>query len=269
MSGQFSERFSLGRYVDHLQASGRYTFTRDEILDRFDCSKAALRSAAARLENQGRLASPRRGFFVIVPIEYRSAGAPPPAWHIDALMEYHGRPYYVGLLTAAALHGAAHQQAQEFQIVTDRALRPAVSGRVLIRFIHKRRTLRTPTVRMKVETGTMRVSTPEATAIDLVRYPLAAGGFGNVVTVLAELSETIDAERLAEAARSGTEMAAAQRTGLLLDSVGADQTTEALARWVAGRNPRTIRLRAGHNATNCPRNRRWRVLVNERLEAEL
>jgi hypothetical protein len=37
----------------------------------------------------------------------------------------------------------------------------------------------------------MRVSTPEATALDLVRYVTAAGHIGNVATVLAELSEKL------------------------------------------------------------------------------
>ena len=53
-----------------------------------------------------RLVVPRRGFFVIVPLEYRQSAAPPPDWYIDALMKSCGRQYYVGLLSAAALHGA-------------------------------------------------------------------------------------------------------------------------------------------------------------------
>ena len=38
---------------------------------------------------------------------------------------------------------------------------------------------------MKTETGAMRVSTPEATALDLLRYLEGAGHLGNVATVLA------------------------------------------------------------------------------------
>jgi predicted transcriptional regulator of viral defense system len=178
--------------VDGLQESGRYTFTREEAADSCGLSDIAFRHAALRLHKQTRLVAPRRGFFVIVPIEYRSAGAPPPAWYIDALMRFHGRPYYVGLLSAAALHGAAHQQAQEFQVITDRALRPAIAGRTQLRFFHKRHQAQTPTVALKVETGTMLVSSPEATAFDLVRYALAAGGFGNIVSVFTELAEKSD-----------------------------------------------------------------------------
>ena len=66
---------------------------------------------------------------MVVPAEYRVAGAPPAAWYIDAFMKAIDAPYYVGVLTAAALHGAAPQQPQEFQVVTTRKGRPVMIGR--------------------------------------------------------------------------------------------------------------------------------------------
>jgi len=48
--------------------------------------------------------------YVLVPLEYLHAGAPPPSWFIDDLMKAMERPYYVGLLSAAGIHGASHQQ---------------------------------------------------------------------------------------------------------------------------------------------------------------
>jgi hypothetical protein len=221
-----------------------------------------------RLQQQTRLVMPRRGFFVIVPLEYRSAGAPPPAWYIDALMRFHGRPYYVGLLSAAALHGAAHQQAQEFQVITDRALRPAIAGRTQIRFFYKRSQAQTPRISLKVETGTMLVSSPEATVFDLVRYSLASGGLGNIVTVLAELAEKIDPTLLLKAAEAEAELAAVQRGGLLLELAGAGEKVDELASWIADRKPRTIRLRADRADKGAPKSQRWRLLLNEHIEVE-
>jgi len=40
--------------------------------------------------------------------------------------------------------------------------------------------------------GTLLVSTPEATAIDLVGYAAHAGGLNQVATVLSELAERMD-----------------------------------------------------------------------------
>ena len=49
--------------------------------------------------------------------------------------------------------------------------------------------------------GTILVSTPEATAIDLVGYQHHAGGLDQVATILSELAEKIDPKKLAVAAK--------------------------------------------------------------------
>lgn len=97
---------------------------------------------------------------------------------------------------------------------------------------------RAPTVEMKTETGTIRVSTPETTALDLVRYLVAAGHLGNVITVLAELAEKMNGKALAQVARAERDVSNAQRLGYLLDQVGAGQVGGALAAWIASRRPR-------------------------------
>ena len=79
------------------------------------------------------------------------------------------QPYYVGLLSAAGLHGASHQQPQEFQVMTDRPIRHLRAGRGRIHFFVKKGIDRTAVMNMQTPTGAMRVSTPEATAVDLVR----------------------------------------------------------------------------------------------------
>ena len=89
-------------------AAKRYSFAAGEALKALGVSSIALRSALWRLARSRRVASPRRGFYVIVPPEHRAVGCPSPEWFIDDLMAYLGCPYYVGLLTAGALHGAAH-----------------------------------------------------------------------------------------------------------------------------------------------------------------
>ena len=124
----------LSSFADDLQAAGRYTFVSREARAALGVSEIALANAARRLKERGRLASPRRGFYVIVPTEYRAAGAPPPSWFIDDLMRYLGQPYYVALLSAAALHGASHQQSMVFQVMTDRPTRPAEAGRARVEF---------------------------------------------------------------------------------------------------------------------------------------
>ena len=183
-------------------------------------------------------------------------------------MRFHGRPYYVGMLSAAALYGAAHQQPQEFQVVTDTVLRVATAGRSRIRFFAKKRAKLTPAVPFKTETGTMRVSTPEATALDLVRYAQGAGFLDNVGTVLRDLAERINGEALIEAARGEVELAHVQRLGFLLDFVGGEDLTAPLAEWVRDQRPRATPLRAGWGTTGARRDGRWLVLVNQEIEID-
>lgn len=259
---------SLADLVDSFQASGRYVLTREEALDALHVSEEALKKAVRRLGAKRRLAVPHRGFYVIVPVEYRDAGAPPPSWFIDDLMKFERQRYYVGLLSAAALHGAAHQQPQEFQVVTGEQLRPSRAGRARIRFLKKRDIEETPTVSVKTETGSMKVSTPEATAFDLLRYLEASGHLGNVATVLAELAERLDPERLVEVAKREGDLSNVQRLGYMLEHVGAGDAASSLAPWTAQQRPRFVPLRPGGDSRTAPKDARWRVVVNESVEAE-
>jgi predicted transcriptional regulator of viral defense system len=261
-------RQTLAEMLDSIQAGGRYVVTRDQALQALGVSAEALKKAVRRLVMKRRVAVPHRGFYVIVPMEYRDAGSPPPSWFIDDLMSFLGQPYYVGILSAAALHGAAHQQPQEFQVVTDAQLRPAVAGRSRIRFFQKAHLERTLAVAVKTETGTMRVATAEATSLDLFRYIEGAGHLGHVVTVLAELAERMDPQRLIEAAEAEGEVTSAQRLGHVLAHVGATELAAALSSWIAERRPRYVALRLGRSLRRATKDERFRVLVNEKLEAE-
>src|SRR5690606_31555542 len=178
---------SLSAFSDRLQADGRYTFSREEALAALGTSPSGLRQAATRLARARRLVAPRRGFFVIVPLEHRAAGAPPPSWYIDDLLRHAGVGGYVGPISAAALHGAAHHAPQVYQVVVDRQLRPITVGRSRLHFVFKRDLSGVPVVRRKTETGDMPVSTPEATALDLVRYVDVAGGVDAVATLISDL----------------------------------------------------------------------------------
>ena len=71
----------------------------------------------------------------------------------------------------------------------------------------------------KTDTGKMKISSPALTALDLLRYPQAAGGIDNVVTVLADLAEKISPAQLAVLS-DAAERSVVQRLGHLLDRLG-------------------------------------------------
>jgi predicted transcriptional regulator of viral defense system len=259
---------TLAAFVEDLQARGRYTFTRAEGASGADRSDVALEAALRRLKRRGRIASPRRGFYVLVPVEYREAGCPPASWFIDDLMRFLKQPYYVGLLSAAAIHGAAHQQPMVFQVVTDRPTRPARVGRVRIGFHMSRKVESAPVAKVQTETGSMRVSTPEATAFDLVRFAPAAGHLNNVATVLGELAERLDPAALVKLAHAYA-VPEAQRLGYLLEQLGQRKLAESLAGWLKIRRHRPALLAPGQAHGKASPDRRWSVIPNVTVEMDI
>jgi predicted transcriptional regulator of viral defense system len=259
---------SMAAFVDALQARGRYSFTRSEALSTGGFSAAVLDASLGRLKRRGRIACLRRSFFVIVPLEYLEARCPPASWFIDDLMRFLGQPYYVGLLSAAAIHGAAHQQPMDFQVMTDRATRPSKAGRVRITFHKSRCVGRLAAASVQTETGTMQVSTPEVTAMDLVRFTVAAGGLNNVITVLSELAEKIDPDAL-RALAPHYAVSDVQRAGYLLELLGRADLCDPLAEWLSHRRYRPILLVPKKTATKAQAAPRWRVIPNEAPEIDL
>ena len=110
-------------------------------------------------------------------------------WIEAAGMKHLRRSYYVGLLTAAERLGAAHQRPQVFQVVTDKYLPDRSFGRVRLQFLLNQHVAQLPASPVNTPTGTMRVSKPAVTALDLVTRPRDSGGLSNVATVLIELVE--------------------------------------------------------------------------------
>jgi predicted transcriptional regulator of viral defense system len=260
----------LSAFADDLQAAGRYTFLTEEARAALRVSEIALANAARRLKERGRIVSPRRGFYVIVPAEYRTAGAPPPSWFIDDLMRYLGQPYYVALLSAAALHGASHQQAMVFQVMTDRPTRPAEVGRTRVEFHMSALVAGAPAANVQTETGYMLVSTPEMTAFDLVGHPESCGGWSNVATLLAELAERLDPEALYDVA-TASRAPGVQRLGYLLDQAGYPRLADPLLRALGARRYRPVRLAsdAPPGAADVTAVAPWRIVPNVQLELDL
>ena len=109
-------------------------------------------------------------------------------------------PYYVALLSASELHGAAHQRPQGFQVMVRVNRRAIVCGLVRVQFIARKDLECTPVIEKNTPRGLLRASSPEATALEVVGYPEHCGGLDNVASVLSELVEAIDPQKIVAAA---------------------------------------------------------------------
>ncbi|CAN7613624.1 type IV toxin-antitoxin system AbiEi family antitoxin domain-containing protein [Neorhizobium tomejilense] len=215
------QRSALSSHIASLLSAGQVVFTSEQVEQALGLARGAFLDAAERLQRRKALIRPRQGLYVAVPPQFASWGAPPPSWYIDALMRYEQQPYYVGLLKAAELHGATHQAVMEFQIITGKRMPKIKAGRNLIVFYYRKdvAAVEAGIEDRKTDTGRMKISSPALTALDLLRYPQAAGGIDNVATVLTDLAEKISPPQLA-ALSNAAERPVVQRLGHLLDRLG-------------------------------------------------
>lgn len=211
---------SIADLPDVLISQGRYWVTASEAAQLAGVPPAHVYPGLQRLRRRGTMFSPTRGLYVVVPPEYRSWGVLPGELFIDAMMRSLGRDYYVSLLTAAAMHGAAHQAPQLFQVMVDRHVADRDIERVKLRFYANEYLDRMAVQERQVDTGRIRLATRETTVVDLVVHPDDAGGLSNVATVITEIGD-LDVPALAQLA-SLRSRSVVRRLGWLLDSFRED-----------------------------------------------
>lgn len=184
----------LDAALDKLEASGSYVFHVNDL----DEPLRRARDLRNHIAETPRVAPLPGGAYVIVRPEYRQLGAPPPSWFIDELMRRAEVDYCVGLLSAAALHGAGDQRPQVFQVLVASPMAPARVGKLAIEFVHRERVQIFDAHPMNTETGTMAVATPEATVFDLAEFFERCGGRAAVIAVYEDLLDNIDTDVLVQ-----------------------------------------------------------------------
>lgn len=248
-----------------LLSTGKYWCTVPSAADALGRSEVATRSVIQRLLQHRRLFSPARGFYVVVPAEYRAWGVVPASWFVDPMMAHLGRSYYVALLSAAEAHGAAHQRPQVFQVMVNRGLASRDFERVRMRMYAKATLSVDRVTRVNTHTGTMAVSSPELSVVNLAGHLRDAGGLDNLATVIVELAEDGRLSANAFAAVAGEELPApVRRAGWLIEHLTDLTLDDAVT---ALRQSEPVRLdpygaRRGHV------DERWGVRVNADVEPE-
>jgi hypothetical protein len=261
--------------VDDQQGRARYAFSGAELTG-LGLSTSARYAALQRLERAGRIrkVGQRHGLWLIVPAEYRAVGAPPAAWVLEDVMAALGAPYYVGLRSAAEWLGATHHAVQVLQVVVGRQLRRFDIGRERLQFVEKRTAAATPTLLLTGQAAPVRVSTPGATALDLVRFMNASGGLNAVAAVLAQIAGRCTPEDLRLALDSAADAPSAQRLGFLLTRLEHPRLAATVAAWLRGRGTRAVPLELGRTREPAGRGRaevdaKWRVVMNAEVDPSL
>jgi predicted transcriptional regulator of viral defense system len=265
-------------FVDSQLMRGRGFFTKPAMAD-LGLSPEALKSALARVSRKGILASPRRGFYLILRPEDRALGAPDPARWIDPLMKFLDIDYRVSLLRAAAFHGAAHQAAMVFQVVAPRQQPDIQIGRQRIEFLFQSPRAFSKANRaewlkqLKTDAGFAKVAGVELTLLDMCCYFHRSGGINGVAQAAHDLGKKAGVGVLAKAA-SVYENSAVRRLGYLLERFGHSRQARALrpfaekAKSFKPLDP-SVRPIVPELAAQEERNAHWKLVVNVPVEVDL
>lgn len=261
---------TVAEYIREREIRGQVTFTIDDVRDALTLSDAALLTELQRQVARGRITIPYRGFYVIMPPQYALKGVIPPTYYIHELMSAVGKPYYVCLLSAAALHGAGHQRAMQTQVMTVAPRLKPSRKNALLDWNYRQRIPQELLLRKNTEMGVMLYSNPELTAVDLVQFASHVGGFGRVATVLSELIEHVDISRM-KAVIPHTTTATLQRFGCLIELVLEDQKkADKLHTLLKGSCPRlkSILMSNSCDKNTDTRSNRWHVNMNVDIEID-
>ncbi|WP_129664074.1 type IV toxin-antitoxin system AbiEi family antitoxin [Phytoactinopolyspora endophytica] len=264
-----AEQVRAGDLADWLLSHGRTSIDTNDAADLLGVTPEQVRTRLRASALRKQLVSPARGLWIPVPAQYRTWGAPPGIHFIEDLMLHLGREYYVGWLSAAEIHGAAHQRPQVFQVAVDARLAARAVGRTRFDFVTRAGLQGLPRVRHHVPTGYVWLATPEVTALDLCDDLRRAAGLSNAATVLAELVEdgVLDMSELARVSLSFP-VAAGRRVGWLLDLVAPGIDVEALSAAVRRRSEVPSLLRPDRPERGSV-DSRWCIRVNAEVEPDL
>lgn len=246
--------------VEDVRATGMYS------------SEQILQNELSRLCSNKTIANVYRGYYVIFPVHYVLRGSVPATYYIDQLMSYLQKPYYVCMLSAAELLGAAHQRPQQFSVMTTLPKRRVVSTRnVTIDWFYRNRLPEEALISRNTETGTIRISNPLLTAADLVQYQQHVGGLSRVATILEELAEQIDVKKQFAPLASYVKKVVWQRLGYLLENIIdekklADALYEQLNSLPGFMNYLPLSTSAADNPLN--RDNRWKININVEIETD-
>jgi predicted transcriptional regulator of viral defense system len=266
--------YKIKDWINDQQKRGRITFSYQEVVERFPAiTEQGVKNALNRLVKKSEIVPVLKGFYAVIPIGYALRGMIPPELYIDDLMKYLNRQYYISLLNAAVFYGAPHQQPQIFSIITSYPpLKKKKKKGSRIAFIATRKTIPQTWLKpFRTEYGDIQVSKPELTAADLITFQKDIGGLNRACTVLCELAESINFDRLDNFFFDYVPTSTIQRLGYLLESE-LEQSDLAENLFIKSQEFnckfQKTPLKYSRPTENCETNTKWKIIINETIEID-
>ncbi len=262
---------TVSAYIKHLQSIEEYAFSLEEIIQNSSKDAIAVKREISRLVEKKEIFNLRKGFYLIIPPRYSSSQKLPLQLYADKLFKYLNRRYYIGLHTAAKIHGASHQQLnRDYVIIEPPKLNSIRKTSFDIEFLTTSGWPKGNVESKQWDAGVYHISSPALTFVDLVHYHAKIGGLNRTLASLEELAEEITDQDIKNLISWFDHKSTLQRVGYLLD-VFLDK------KWLSDILYENFKKLTYYPVLLSPRkstkpgstNNRWKVDVNLKLESDL
>lgn len=264
---------TVADWIHYREMTGKPCFSIAEAREAFPMSSGkAIANSLSRLVRRKVLALPAKGFYCVIPSQYALYGVLPPSYYVNQLMIYCEKPYYVGLLSAAAFWGAAHQRPQQFSIMTvPPKFQRSKNRNKLLLWFYRQSIPENFLLEKNTETSSVKYSNAELTAIDLVQFEQHIGGLSRAATVLSELLENTNFNGSSNELFSYTTLPTIQRLGYIVDIILGDKVQADIIYREMTKYRKKIQycyLSNRHALDKDALNKRWRVYANVEIEPD-
>lgn len=232
---------TLPEALRQIQSQARYLVRTEELARTMkkDPRGSAITAALNRLAKAGRvvLLTKKPSTWLIVPPEQAHYGAPPVQWWLHDFLNTTDPDYYVALLSAARHWGSGHYALQTVQVALSRQRAPLVVGKLRVEFIYKKNAAKTPVEMARSGVAPLRVSTREATLLDLLRHQSTVGGLEATARIAKDFAKAMSPQGLKVALEALGLTPPAQRLGYILEQLRLEKFANTVEKWLAKRRP--------------------------------
>lgn len=266
---------SIDAALRHIQSQARYLFRTTDLAKMMgkEPTGPTVKFALLRQAKAGRitLVSRRPATWLIVPPEHEHYGAPPVDWWLHDYLDPVEPYYYVALLSAARHWGSGHYARQSVQVMVARQRAPLSIGKLQVEFVFKKNVSTTPVTRVRGTVAPLRVSTREATLLDLLRHQSEVGGLEAIVRIAKDFAPEMTPPGLANALDALGLAPPAQRLGFLLEHLHQKKLAKVVDAWLAPRrlSPQLLEPEGTLSETPILTSSRWAVEFTQRQQEQI
>ena len=247
--------------IDYFLARGKNVFHLEDAIKVFDKTKKEISSHFYKKKKSGDLISIGKGLYYACSPTEKKLRKVSHEYYIDELMKRQNKPYYVGLLSAAVLHGAAHNRPMIFQIMVKAQYFGTLRNDPSISFHKQNNYISSLIERKEFSCGSLAFSSPELTLYDLIKYERYSGTMNNIILVLKEIQDKLHKQSLKKLVSSTAEKSHLQRLGYLLEHIQRNDLANIIYSGIKNLLPKVYLSNLSSSTTTWSPNR-WNIVDN-------